>query len=80
METWILDCSKPERRVPYPIQYKAEDTPEECFYGDCVVHKHSDSRALFRDLLSQRSITPLLAKLAHDALEVFYATEMLPRA
>jgi hypothetical protein len=42
-----------------------------------LIHKHSDPRALFWDLLSQRSITPLLAKLAHDVLEVLYATEML---
>ena len=42
-----------------------------------LVHKHSGPRALFQDLLSQRSIMPLLAKPAHDVLEVFYATEML---
>jgi hypothetical protein len=42
-----------------------------------LIHKHSNPRALFQDLLSQRSITPLLVKLAHDVLEVFYATEML---
>jgi hypothetical protein len=42
-----------------------------------LVQRHPDPRALFRDLLSERSITPLLAKLAHDVPEIFYATEML---
>jgi hypothetical protein len=42
-----------------------------------LIQKHSDPRALFQDLLSERSITPLLEKLAHDVLEIFYATEML---
>jgi hypothetical protein len=42
-----------------------------------LTNRHYDPRALFRDLLSRRSITPLLAKFAHDVLEIFYATNML---
>ena len=42
-----------------------------------LTNGHSDPRALFRDLLSRRSITPLLAKFAHDVLEIFYAANML---
>jgi hypothetical protein len=31
----------------------------------------------FRDILPQREITPLLAKLAYDVLKIFDATPML---
>ncbi|KAJ7265500.1 hypothetical protein B0H12DRAFT_1101017 [Mycena haematopus] len=39
--------------------------------------KHTDAGLFFRDLISRRETTALLAKYAYDVLEIFYATPML---
>jgi hypothetical protein len=39
--------------------------------------KYTDARLFFRDLISRRKTTALLAKYAYDVLETFYAALML---
>ncbi|KAJ7618862.1 hypothetical protein DFH06DRAFT_915684, partial [Mycena polygramma] len=39
--------------------------------------KHTDAGLFFRDLISRRKTTALLAKYAYNVLEIFYATPML---
>lgn len=40
-------------------------------------NKHTSGMALFRDLLTRRSLLDLFAKFAHNILQVFYAEPML---
>ena len=65
-------CQNPEL---LPIRAKFMETVEELLPG--ILDQFIDAFQIFKGLLSQRAITPLLGKLAYDVLKIFEASPML---
>lgn len=68
--------------TPGRLLFQSIDPSKICWPGPITVlpslrNKHTSGMALFRDLLTRRSLLDLFAKFAHNILQVFYAEPML---
>ncbi|KAJ7937929.1 hypothetical protein B0H13DRAFT_2302399 [Mycena leptocephala] len=58
-------------------EYSVRPHPNNTILDHGILDQFIDAFQIFKGLLSQRAITPLLGKLAYDVLKIFEASPML---